>query len=131
LTQPGTLVRVAIKVVRMEANLDKVNVVLSDKVHQRMLGQRVDVDLDAVASDIDDLPVERLDESRFVLVGADGLRLHEKVLRAGGWPQIRDGLLSTIDWRTATRRASLERALAQRQDATARPCDRPTSASSS
>jgi hypothetical protein len=33
------------------------------------------------------------------------------------WPRIRDDLLSVIEWRTATRRSSLERALAQRQDA--------------
>jgi superfamily II DNA or RNA helicase len=301
------LARVAIKVSRMEADLGKVNAVLADKVQQRMLGQRVDVDLDAVASDIDDLPTEtnvraqvrrlrdglnqtvaqlgitpagvkrvvdtaldlarqqplrphlderhlaegmfavptltgswsratagltekfeRTDEpprqlpvtfdpevargrddvvlahlnsplvemsmrllraavsnediglhrvtavvsddpvledvlvgawSRFILVAADGLRLHEEVLHAGGWapehgrfrrlenlgllgdvlsralatggpasplvqarltqrwPRVRNSLLSAIDWRTATRRASLERALAQRQDA--------------
>jgi hypothetical protein len=97
--------------------------------------------------------------SRFVLVGADGVRLHEEVLYAGGWapeqgrfrrlenlgtlraildraltsgipasgpvqarlaarwPRIADGLLAAIDWRTATRRESLERKLAQRQEA--------------
>jgi superfamily II DNA/RNA helicase len=52
------LARVAIKVSRMEADLGKVNVVLADKMQQRVLGQRVEVDLDAVASDIDDLPTE-------------------------------------------------------------------------
>jgi superfamily II DNA or RNA helicase len=99
--------------------------------------------------------------SRFVLVGADGVRLHEEVLHAGGWaPQtgrfrrwesvhrlgdlldralttgrpatprvqaklaerwdsarVLDGLSSAIQWRTTTRRESLERTLAQRQEA--------------
>jgi len=97
--------------------------------------------------------------ARFVLVGADGVRLHEEVLYAGGWApengrfrrlenltvlggildraltsgtavsdvvwkrvaarwdRIADGLLAAIDWRTATRRESLERKLAQRQEA--------------
>jgi len=97
--------------------------------------------------------------SRFVLVGTDGVRLHEEVLYAGGWapaqgrfrrlenlgtlkaildraltsgtpasglvqarlaarwPRIADGLLAAIDWRTATRRESLERKLAQRREA--------------
>ncbi|PRW65225.1 DISARM system SNF2-like helicase DrmD [Actinopolyspora mortivallis] len=97
--------------------------------------------------------------SRFVLVGADGVRLHEEVIHAGGWapangrfrrlenlttlggildhalstgtpapppvwnriagrwPRIRDGLLAAIDWRTRTRRDSLRRLLAQREEA--------------
>jgi hypothetical protein len=97
--------------------------------------------------------------SRFLLVGSDGVRLHEEVLYAGGWapeqgrfrrlenlgvlgghleralaggviasplvrsrlaqrwPRARDGVLSAIDWRTSTRRASLEAKLAQRQEA--------------
>jgi superfamily II DNA or RNA helicase len=97
--------------------------------------------------------------SRFVLVGTDGVRLHEEVLYAGGWapaegrfrrlenltvlggildrafatgtpaspvvqarladrwPRIADGLLAAIDWRTRTRQVSLERKLAQRQEA--------------
>ena len=97
--------------------------------------------------------------SRFVLVGADGVRLHEEVLYAGGWapeqgrfrrvenlgtlkgildralatgipaapvvqsrlaerwPRLRDGLLSAIEWRTKARQESLDRKLAQRQDA--------------
>ncbi|SFT97400.1 Superfamily II DNA or RNA helicase, SNF2 family [Actinopolyspora lacussalsi subsp. righensis] len=97
--------------------------------------------------------------SRFVLVGADGVRLHEEVIHAGGWapangrfrrlenlgtlggildraltdgtpapppvwnrivgrwPKVRDGLLSAIDWRTNTRRDSLRRTLAQREEA--------------
>ncbi|MEU6207381.1 DISARM system SNF2-like helicase DrmD [Micromonospora musae] len=97
--------------------------------------------------------------SRFVLVGADGVRLHEEVLYAGGWapeqgrfrrlgnlgtlgdildqaltigtpaspivhdrlaerwPRIADGLLAAIDWRTNTRQETLERKLAQRQEA--------------
>lgn len=97
--------------------------------------------------------------ARFVLVGTDGVRLHEEVLYAGGWapengrfrrlenltvlggildraltsgtpvsnvvwqriaarwPRIADGLLAALDWRTATRRESLERKLAQRQEA--------------
>ncbi|GLY21622.1 DISARM system SNF2-like helicase DrmD [Micromonospora sp. NBRC 101691] len=97
--------------------------------------------------------------SRFVLVGADGVRLHEEVLHAGGWapeqgrfrrlenlgtlkgildqalttgtpaspvvqtrlaerwPRLRDGLLSAIEWRTRARQESLERKLAQRQEA--------------
>ncbi|GAA0909936.1 DISARM system SNF2-like helicase DrmD [Virgisporangium aurantiacum] len=97
--------------------------------------------------------------SRFVLVGADGVRLHEEVLYAGGWapergrfrrlenlttlgsimdrgltggvvasepvqarlverwPRVADGLLAAIEWRTAIRRDSLERKLAQRQQA--------------
>src|SRR5690606_28689726 len=97
--------------------------------------------------------------ARFVLVGADGVRLHEEVLYAGGWApehgrfrrlenltvlggildraltsgtpvsdvvwkrvaarwdRLADGLLAAIDWRTATRRESLERKLAQRLEA--------------
>jgi superfamily II DNA or RNA helicase len=99
--------------------------------------------------------------SRFVLVGADGVRLHEEVLHTGGWApensrfrrweslkrlgdlldrslstgrpatprqqarlaqrwesaRVLDGLRSAFDWRTATRRESLERRLAQRQEA--------------
>jgi superfamily II DNA or RNA helicase len=97
--------------------------------------------------------------ARFVLVGADGVRLHEEVLYAGGWApengrfrrlenltvlggildraltsgtpvsdvvwkrvaarwdRIADGLLAAIDWRTSTRRESLGRKLAQRQEA--------------
>ncbi len=97
--------------------------------------------------------------SRFVLVGADGVRLHEEVLHAGGWapeqgrfrrlenlttlksildralatgtpaarvvqdrlaerwPRVRDGLVSAIEWRTRARQESLERKLAQRQEA--------------
>ncbi|GAA0406497.1 DISARM system SNF2-like helicase DrmD [Micromonospora gifhornensis] len=97
--------------------------------------------------------------SRFVLVGADGVRLHEEVLHAGGWapeqgrfrrlenlttlksvldralatgtpaapvvqdrlaerwPRVRDGLISAIEWRTRARQESLERKLAQRQEA--------------
>ncbi|MBN1170917.1 MAG: DISARM system SNF2-like helicase DrmD, partial [Micromonosporaceae bacterium] len=97
--------------------------------------------------------------SQFVLVGADGVRLHEEVLHAGGWapergrfrrlenlttlggildralvhgspasslvqarlaerwPRLADGLLAAIDWRTATRRESLERKLDQRRQA--------------
>ncbi|SCL28676.1 SNF2 family N-terminal domain-containing protein [Micromonospora pallida] len=97
--------------------------------------------------------------SRFVLVGADGVRLHEEVLHAGGWapeqgrfrrlenlgmlkgildralttgapaspvvqarlaerwPRVRGGLLSAIEWRTRARQESLERKLAQRQEA--------------
>ncbi|MGI8333663.1 DISARM system SNF2-like helicase DrmD [Actinomadura scrupuli] len=99
--------------------------------------------------------------SRFVLVGVDGVRLHEEVLHTGGWApetgrfrrweslkrlgdlldrslgtgrpatprqqarlaerwesaRVLDGLRSAIDWRTTTRRESLERTLAQRQDA--------------
>ncbi|GAA1643155.1 DISARM system SNF2-like helicase DrmD [Kribbella alba] len=97
--------------------------------------------------------------SRFVLVGSDGVRLHEEVLYAGGWApeagrfrrlenlgvlgelldraltdgkpasdvvearladrwtRINDGLLSAIDWRSRTRQESLERQLAQRQEA--------------
>ena len=97
--------------------------------------------------------------SRFVLVGADGVRLHEEVLYAGGWapepgrfrrlenlttlggiltraltsgtlasptvqsrlverwPRNVEGLRAAIDWRTATRRESLERKLAQRREA--------------
>lgn len=97
--------------------------------------------------------------SRFVLVGADGVRLHEEVLHAGGWapesgrfrrlenlstlggildraltsgtpasppvqnrlasrwPRVRDGLLAAIEWRKATREESLERKLAQREEA--------------
>lgn len=97
--------------------------------------------------------------SRFVLVGADGVRLHEEVLYAGGWapeagrfrrlenltvlggilgralahgtpaspvvqarmaerwPRVSDGLRAAIDWRTQTRRDSLDRKLAQRRDA--------------
>src|SRR5207248_2867707 len=33
------------------------------------------------------------------------------------WPRIVDGLLAAIDWRTATKRESLERKLAQRREA--------------
>ena len=95
--------------------------------------------------------------SRFVLVGADGVRLHEEVLYAGGWVpehgrfrrlenlpswvvsceralasgtpassrcggapaggRLADGLLAAVDWRTRTRRESLDRKLAQRQEA--------------
>ncbi|MER7165303.1 DISARM system SNF2-like helicase DrmD [Micromonospora sp. NPDC000207] len=98
--------------------------------------------------------------SRFVLVGADGVRLHEEVLYAGGWlpeqgrfrrlenlttlggildralttgteaspvvqarvaerwlPATAKGLLSAIEWRTKARQESLDRKLAQRQDA--------------
>lgn len=97
--------------------------------------------------------------SRFVLVGADGVRLHEEVLYAGGWapaqgrfrrlenlttlgeildqalatgtpasgpvqarlaerwPRVADGLLAAIDWRTGVRQQSLDRKLAQRQEA--------------
>jgi superfamily II DNA or RNA helicase len=97
--------------------------------------------------------------SRFVLVGADGVRLHEEVLYAGGWapeqgrfrrlenlstlggildraltagtattpivearlaerwPRVTDGLAAAIEWRTNTRRESLVRKLAQRQEA--------------
>ncbi|TDW90886.1 SNF2 domain-containing protein [Kribbella pratensis] len=97
--------------------------------------------------------------SRFVLVGADGVRLHEEVLYAGGWipqagrfrrlenlttlgglldralsegveasdvvqariaerwPSVSDGLLAAIDWRARTRQESLDRQLAQRQEA--------------
>jgi superfamily II DNA or RNA helicase len=97
--------------------------------------------------------------SRFVLVGADGVRLHEEVLYAGGWapeqgrfrrldnltvlggildralasgtpasslvqsrlaerwPRISDGLRAAINWRSATRQESLQRKLAQRQEA--------------
>jgi superfamily II DNA or RNA helicase len=96
--------------------------------------------------------------SRFVLVGADGVRLHEEVLYAGGWapeqgrfrrlenltmlggflsralaggvaaspavqarlaarwPRISDGLRAAIDWRSATREQSLERALEAAQE---------------
>ncbi len=97
--------------------------------------------------------------SRFVLVGADGVRLHEEVLYAGGWapetgrfrrlenlgvlggildhalgtgtpasppvqarlvarwPRIAEGLLAAIEWRTSTRQQSLERVLAQQEQA--------------
>ncbi len=97
--------------------------------------------------------------SRFVLVGADGVRLHEEVLYAGGWapeqgrfrrlenlgdlggfldralangtpasqvvrdrlterwPRVADGLVAAIEWRRRTRQESLERKLAQRQEA--------------
>jgi len=97
--------------------------------------------------------------SRYVLVGADGVRLHEEVLYAGGWapeqgrfrrlenlgvlggildraltlgsaaspivqariterwPRIAEGLASAIEWRSRTRQESLERKLAQRQEA--------------
>jgi superfamily II DNA or RNA helicase len=97
--------------------------------------------------------------SRFVLVGADGVRLHEEVLYAGGWApaqgrfrrlenlttlgsimdgalaggvaasapvqarlverwsRVAAGLVSAIEWRTEIRRESLERKLAQRQQA--------------
>src|SRR5690606_9455948 len=36
---------------------------------------------------------------------------------AARWPRIADGRLAARDWRTATRRESLERKLAQRQEA--------------
>jgi hypothetical protein len=97
--------------------------------------------------------------SRFVLVGADGVRLHEEVLYAGGWapeqgrfrrlenlttlggildgglatgtaaspivqarlaqrwPRVRDGLIAALDWRANIREESLERKLAQQQEA--------------
>ncbi|RFU39424.1 helicase [Actinomadura logoneensis] len=114
----------------------------------------------AVVYDDDDLESTLVAAfSRFVLVGADGVRLHEEVLHAGGWaPEngrfrrwenvnrfgdlldralthghaatgriherlaarfdtLRPGLESAIRWRTDTRRESLERQLAQRQDA--------------
>jgi superfamily II DNA or RNA helicase len=96
--------------------------------------------------------------ARYVLVGADGVRLHEEVLYAGGWApeqgrfrrlenlttlggiltralaagtsasgpvqqrlverwaQVADGLRNAINWRTATRRESLERKLDQRRE---------------
>ncbi len=121
-----------------------------------------DVDLHRVTAVVSDDP--RLEDvlvgaySRFLLVGNDGVRLHEEVLYAGGWapeqgrfrrlenlsvlgghlqraltggvlasapvrarlaqrwPRVRDGVLAAIDWRTSTRRASLEAKLAQRQE---------------
>jgi hypothetical protein len=36
---------------------------------------------------------------------------------ASRWPRVRDGLLAAIDWRTAARRQTLDRQLAERQEA--------------
>ncbi len=116
----------------------------------------------AVVSDDPDLETVLIGAySRFVLVGADGVRLHEEVLYAGGWapgtgrfrrlenlgrlgdlldrglttgtpatPRVQammasrweatrafEGLSAAIEWRTRTRRESLENRLAQRRDA--------------
>jgi superfamily II DNA or RNA helicase len=122
----------------------------------------------AVVSDDPDLETVLIGAySRFVLVGADGVRLHEEVLHAGGWapdtgrfrrlenlgrlgglldrglrtgtpatPRVQammanrweatralEGLSSAIEWRTRTRRESLENRLAQRQEAEKRRID--------
>lgn len=120
-----------------------------------------DIGLNRVTAVVSDDPgledVLAVAYTRFVLVGADGVRLHEEVLHAGGWipgqgrfrrwenlgglgaavsralgsgtpaaphvrerlaqrwPQVRDGLVSAIDWRADTRQASLDRVLAERR----------------
>lgn len=52
------LARVATKVARMEADLGPVNAVLADAVQRRMLGERVDVDVETVSPAAPQLPVE-------------------------------------------------------------------------
>lgn len=53
------LSRVAIKVARMEEDLGAVNAVLSAAVQRRMLGQKVDVDVNTVGAKKDRLPAEQ------------------------------------------------------------------------
>jgi superfamily II DNA or RNA helicase len=52
------LSRVALKVARMEADLGPVNAVLADAVQRRMLGERVEIDVDTEVADVPALPVE-------------------------------------------------------------------------
>src|SRR5690606_30547732 len=52
------LVRVAMKVAQMEADLGSVNAVLADAVQRHMLGQRVDVDAVTAKRPKQDLPTE-------------------------------------------------------------------------
>ncbi|GEL18375.1 helicase SNF2 family protein [Pseudonocardia asaccharolytica DSM 44247 = NBRC 16224] len=52
------LARVATKVARMEADLGPVNAVLADAVQRRMLGERVEVDVETVAPAAPGLPVD-------------------------------------------------------------------------
>ena len=144
------------------AHLNHPLVAMSTRLLRAAVSNR-DIGLHRVTAVVSDDP--RLEDvlvgayARFVLVGADGVRLHEEVLYAGGWapengrfrrlenlgtlgdlldraltsgapvsdvvwkrvaarwPRIADGLLAALDWRTATRRESLERKLAQRQEA--------------
>jgi hypothetical protein len=144
------------------AHLNSPLVVMSTRLLRAAVSSD-DVGLDRVTAVVSDDPgladVLVGAYSRFLLVGSDGVRLHEEVLYAGGWaseqgrfrrwenlgvlgghlgralaggvlasplvrarlaqrwPRVRDGVLSAIDWRANTRRASLEAKLAQRQEA--------------